>query len=206
MDGISRLNIIYKAPEEITQARENARLHGEEDVSKIALSIAKYGFNDPIAIWGEDNIIIEGHGRLEAARRLGLDKVPCFRLDELSDEDRRRYMIMHNRTAELSDWDYKRLAAELEEIDISDFDLNMGIDDIKDEGFSDLFTLPDSDVPLIRTIHMTLSPEQYEILMAASDYFKTYDEEELHTFGNDKTKSNLVFEGVYLWAEQNKLL
>ena len=207
MDGERRLNIKYYKPDELTEAKENARLHGSLDVEQIAQSIRRFGFNDPIAIWGKDNIIVEGHGRLEAARKLGLQKVPCFRLDELSDKDRRRYMIMHNRSAELSEWDFKVLAEELEDIDLSDFDINMGLEDVGEEGFSDLFTLSDSETPLVRNINVPLAPEQYEILQSMSDYFsETYEEEDLHTFGNDHKKSNLIFEGVYLWAMQNNLL
>ena len=82
---------------------------------------------------GKDNIIVEGHGRLLAAKKLGMDKVPCIRLDDLTDEQRREYAIMHNKTAELSTWDFDLLAAEIPELDFSGFDVDWGIADDVDE-------------------------------------------------------------------------
>lgn len=206
MGSRKQLNIIYLNPEQLKKASENSRIHEEHDVKQIQKSIEKFGFCDPIGIWGEENIIVEGHGRVEAAKNLNLDRVPCIRLDELTDEERRSYMIMHNRTAELSMWDYKVLAEEAQNEELYDFDIDLGLDDVSAEDFDDLFTLNDSEVPLQRTITMTLAPEQYEIAMAIVDYFSEQDQEELHTYGNENAKTNQFFEGVYLWAQQNNLL
>ena len=106
---------------------KNTRKHEDYDVSQIAASIEQYGFNDPIGIWGKDNIIVEGHGRLLAAKKLGMEKVPCIRLDDLTDEQRREYAIMHNKTAELSTWDFDLLAEEIPELDFSGFDVDWGL-------------------------------------------------------------------------------
>lgn len=106
---------------------KNTRKHEDYDVSQIAKSIEQYGFNDPIGIWGKDNIIVEGHGRLLAAKKLGMEKVPCIRLDDLTDEQRREYAIMHNKTAELSTWDFDLLAAEIDGLDFSGFDIDWGL-------------------------------------------------------------------------------
>lgn len=206
MGSRKQLDIIYLNPEQLKKAPENARLHEEQDVAQIQKSIEKFGFCDPIGIWGAENLIVEGHGRLEAAKNLNLDRVPCIRLDELTDDERRQYMIMHNRTAELSIWDFKVLAEEAQNEELYDFDIDLGLDDVSAEDFDDLFTLNDSEVPLQRTITMTLAPEQYEIAMAIVDYFAEQDQEELHTFGNENAKTNQFFEGVYLWAQQNNLL
>ena len=86
-------------------------------------------FNDPIGIWSEDNVIVEGHGRLAAARALGMTEVPCIRLDHMTDEERRAYALAHNKTAELSGWDFEKLNMELagiKNIDMSKlgFDIN----------------------------------------------------------------------------------
>lgn len=116
---------------------KNTRKHEDYDVSQIAKSIEEYGFNDPIGIWGKDNIIVEGHGRLLAAKKLGMTEVPCIRLDNLTDEQRREYAIMHNKTAELSTWDFDLLAAEIPELDFSGFDVDWGIDENID--ISDFF-------------------------------------------------------------------
>ena len=95
---------------------KNTRRHLDFDVEQIAKSIEKFGMCDPIGVWGENNIIVEGHGRLMACQRLGIDEVPCIRLDHLTDEQRRAYAIAHNKTAELSEWDFDFLAEELEEV------------------------------------------------------------------------------------------
>ena len=96
-------------------------------MENIAKSIQKYGFDDPIGIWGKDNTVVEGHGRLLAAKKLGLEKVPCIRLDHLTDKERREYAIAHNKTAELSLWDDINLSLELPDLDFEEFDFNFGI-------------------------------------------------------------------------------
>lgn len=90
----------------------NARKHTEEDVQTIINSIQEFGFNDPVGVWGENNIIVEGHGRFLAAKKLGIKEIPCIRLDELSDEQRKAYSLAHNKTAEMSTWDFDLLQTE----------------------------------------------------------------------------------------------
>lgn len=107
---------------------KNARKHADKDIKAIKASIEEFGFNDPIGIWGDDNIIVEGHGRLLAAKELGIKKVPCFRLDHLTDEQRRAYALAHNKTAELSSWLDDILKTEIENIsgiDMTDFGFKM---------------------------------------------------------------------------------
>jgi len=117
---------------QLTPYAHNTRAHHEEDISQIARSIERYGFNDPIAVWSDKNIIVEGHGRLMAAKSLGLTTVPVIRLDHLTDEQRREYGIMHNKTAELSDWDWEQLEHELAEVDLSEFGLAFTPQQIED--------------------------------------------------------------------------
>lgn len=123
----NRLNIEYIPVGKLKPYDKNTRKHEDYDVSQIAKSIEQYVFNDPIGIWGKDNIIVEGHGRLLAAKKLGMTEVPCIRLDDLTDEQRREYAIMHNKTAELSTWDFDLLAAEIPELDFSGFDIDWGL-------------------------------------------------------------------------------
>ena len=82
----------------------------------IVKSIEEFGMNDPIGIWSDENIIVEGHGRLLACLQLGMEEVPCIRLDHMTDEQRRAYALAHNKTAELSAWDDVLLPAELKDI------------------------------------------------------------------------------------------
>ena len=119
------LQIVYLRPEELRPYENNARKHAPEDVEAIKASIRELGgFNDPIGIWGPDNIIVEGHGRLIAAKEMGLERVPCIRLDHLTDEQRRAYALAHNKTAELSEWDFAgKLEEELAAMEIAGFDM-----------------------------------------------------------------------------------
>ncbi len=121
------MNVEYIPVGQLKPYEKNARKHAEYDVGQIAESIERYGFNDPIGIWGKDNIIVEGHGRLLAAKKLGLKEVPCIRLDNLTDKQRREYAILHNKTAELSSWDFDLLAEDIGELDFSGFDIDWGL-------------------------------------------------------------------------------
>lgn len=124
----TELKIEYLPVSALKPYKKNARKHKKLDVDNIAMSIEKYGMNDAIGIWGKDNIIVEGHGRLEACKKLGIDTVPVVRLDHLTDNQRREYAIAHNATAELSEWDLDILGEELAEIDLSGFDFDFGIE------------------------------------------------------------------------------
>lgn len=118
------LQIVMMPVDDLAPYENNTRAHGDDDVAQIARSIQRYGFNDPIGIWSDQNIIVEGHGRLMAARSLGMTEVPCVRLDHLTDDERREYGIMHNKTAELSSWDFDALERELQDLDLSEFGLS----------------------------------------------------------------------------------
>ena len=111
--NVVELKVEYLSPEELTPYENNTRKHAPDDVEAIKKSILEDGFNDPIGIWGENNIIVEGHGRQMAALELHLDRVPVIRLDHLTDKQRREYAIRHNRTAELSSWDFSALEEEM---------------------------------------------------------------------------------------------
>ena len=130
MDGLEdvsvgiKLNIEYLSIDALTPYRNNARKHEKADLKTIENSIREFGMCDPIGIWGEKNIIVEGHGRLLALKELGYTEVPCIRLDHLSDEQRRAYALAHNKTAEMSEWDFGLLDVEIDniaDIDMSDF-------------------------------------------------------------------------------------
>lgn len=123
------MQVEYVPIEQVIPYVNNARKHGDTDTDAIVRSIEKFGFNDPIGVW--KNIIVEGHGRLIAAKRLGMETVPVIRLDHLTDEERKAYTLAHNKTAELSGWDFDVLASELQELsdfDMSEFGFDMGAD------------------------------------------------------------------------------
>lgn len=93
----------------------NSRTHSDEQVAQIAASIKEFGFNNPILV-DKDNSIIAGHGRLQAARKLGLTEVPCVRLEHLTETQRKAYVIADNRLALNAGWDNELLTIELNEL------------------------------------------------------------------------------------------
>src|SRR3954454_19399460 len=100
----------------------NARTHSDEQIAQIAASIAEFGFNNPVLV--DTNAgIIAGHGRLLAARKLGLDEVPVVVLDHLSETQRRAYIIADNKLALNAGWDEETLAAELRDLEADGMDL-----------------------------------------------------------------------------------
>ena len=122
------LKIEYMALDKLKPYEKNARKHQEADLSTIKASITEFGMSDPIGVWGKDNIIVEGHGRYMACKELGIEQVPVIHLDHLTDEQRRAYALAHNKTAEMSEWDFDLLGDELADIfdiDMSDFGFDL---------------------------------------------------------------------------------
>jgi len=93
----------------------NAKLHPEAQIKQIAASIREFGFNDPIGIDSQNNVI-EGHGRLMAAELLNLEKVPVIRLDHLTEAQRKAYMLAHNKLTINTGFDQDKLRLELERL------------------------------------------------------------------------------------------
>lgn len=122
------LKIEYLPVTALKPYERNARKHRDFDVDKIVESIRVFGFDDPIGIWGPENLLVEGHGRVLAAKKLGMETVPCIRLDHLTDEQRRAYALAHNKTAENSEWDLDILPEELAsivDIDMTSFGFDL---------------------------------------------------------------------------------
>ena len=118
------LKIVYLRPEELTPYEHNARKHAPEDIGEIKASIQADGFNDPIGIWGDDNLIVEGHGRRIAAMEMGLERVPCIRLDHLTEAQRRDYAIRHNYTSDQSEFDFEKLEEEVAALKLQGMDMS----------------------------------------------------------------------------------
>lgn len=120
---MEELKIVYLPLDKLTPYENNARKHEKADLKTIENSINQFGMCDPIGIWSDKNIIVEGHGRLLALKELGYTEAPCIRLDHLTDEQRKAYAIAHNKTAEMSEWDFEKLESELNELKDLDFDM-----------------------------------------------------------------------------------
>jgi len=109
----------------------NPRTHSEEQVAQIAASIAEFGFNNPVLVDSQAGVIA-GHGRLLAARKLGLEQVPVIVLDHLDENQRRAYLLADNRLSELAGWDNELLALELRELAGAGFDATLAGFDSKE--------------------------------------------------------------------------
>lgn len=126
---IIKVEVINLPISSIKPYEKNAKTHTEEQINHIIESIKEFGFCDPIGIWGDDNICVEGHGRLLALQKMGEKEVECIRLDHLTDEQRRAYTLVHNQTTMETPFDFALLASELDAI----FDIDM-----HDFGFEDI--------------------------------------------------------------------
>ena len=110
----------------------NSRTHSEAQVAQIAASIREFGFTNPV-LMDKDGGIIAGHGRVMAARKLGLKDVPCLRLGYLSETQRRAYVIADNKLALNAGWDAETLQVELADLNGAEFNMDLlgfGVDDL----------------------------------------------------------------------------
>lgn len=127
------LKVEYVDPYTLNPYDHNVKKHDPKQIGQIVESIKEFGMNDPIGV-SKDNIVIEGHGRLQACLELGMKKVPIIRLDHLSDEERRAYCLVHNKLTMNTGFDNELLGFELASIDM----------DLTDFGFD----LPEADFGL----------------------------------------------------------
>jgi hypothetical protein len=133
----------------------NARTHSQEQINQIAASIKEFGFINPVIIDG-DNGIIAGHGRVQAAQKLGMAEVPCVQASHLTEAQKKAYILADNKLALNAGWDDELLRLELQSLDDLDFDLELtGFDleemavifdeeeepDIKEQHYATVFNL-----------------------------------------------------------------
>ena len=115
----------YVAPHDLAADPANPRAHSREQIRAIARSIEAFGFNAPIMV-DRNNRIVAGHGRLEAAKLLGLSEVPVVRLEHLTAAQARAYMLADNKLTDRSSWDDSKLAVALKELSEIAFDFEIG--------------------------------------------------------------------------------
>ena len=132
-----RLQIHYQSPHALRPFPGNAKVHTKAQVRKIARSIERFGFANPVLI-SDEGEIIAGHGRVEAAKQLGLEQIPTMRLSSLTPADRIAFNLADNRLGELARYDRDLLAVQLDEL------TSLGFDEIEITGFS----LGDIDIRL----------------------------------------------------------
>lgn len=123
------LKVVYRDVSELIPYARNARTHSDEQIERIAASIKEFGWTNPILIDGESGIIA-GHGRVLAARKLGLERVPTIELSGLTEAQKRAYILTDNRLALDAGWDEEMLKLEFAELEKEGFELSK-------TGFSD---------------------------------------------------------------------
>lgn len=175
---------------------KNAKKHDDVQISNVAESIKQFGMVQPIVI-DKDNVVVIGHCRLEACKKLGYKEVPCVIVDDLTEEQVAKLRLLDNKLNE-SDWDYDLLSQELEDLDLFDFTLDWGI--ISPDNFGEDFELPDGEKSEIEQMTFTLHREQAELIR----YAISIVEECVENFGNSNKNGNALYEVVRQWAEQKK--
>lgn len=161
------MNIEVISIDRLKPYENNAKIHTPVQVAQIAASIEELGNNDPIEV-DENDMVLAGHGRLLALKSLGKTEVEVIRHTGMTEDQKRAYILIHNQLTLNSGWDYNILDAELariEDIDMAAFDF--GAIDVSVDDFGESFKLNDSDAPLVRTISMSLTPEQHAIWQRA---------------------------------------
>jgi ParB family transcriptional regulator, chromosome partitioning protein len=143
------LKIIYRSISELMPSANNARTHSDEQVKQIANSIALFGFNNPVLL-DEDKNIIAGHGRILAAQILKLKKAPTITLKHLTPELKKAYLIADNKLAANSSWDIEQLGTEVRELTENRFDVSVlgfdknELDNLLTEDLTSLITSPET--------------------------------------------------------------
>ena len=167
------------SPENIKQSRiidltlykNNPRVHSDTQIERLAISLTEFGFTNPVLVDDTGNVIC-GHGRIAAAKKIGLDTVPTITLSHLTEDQRRAYIIADNQLALNSSWDDDILKYELEKLSENGFDLSLlgwGDDipafaDEPDYGSLDDFDDPTGELAndVMKAIQIEFRPEDYE--------------------------------------------
>lgn len=169
-------------------------------VSSVAESIKQCGYVAPIIV-DEDHVILAGHTRLKALKKLGYKTAPVVIKEGLTDEQKRKYRILDNKTGELAEWDDDLLKIELIDLDFGDLDLDFGGINYSPENYEEEFSLPNGEKSEICQMTFTLHNEQANLIKYAIENVKNNVHE---TFGNTNSNGNALYEVVFQWVEQKK--
>lgn len=210
------MNIVKMKVSELIPYINNPR-NNENAVDKVASSIKEFGFKNPIVI-DKNNVVVNGHTRLLASKKLGLKEVPCIVADDLTEAQVKAFRIADNKTSEYAEWNEELLKIELEQLEEMKFDLectgfdmddieqmlNLGFDYSEDE-FGEDFELPSGDKNPIQQRTFTLHDNQASLIdFAMSEIKEKYNNDNLETFGNTNINGNLLYMVVKEWVEQKK--
>ena len=177
------MNIIELKIEDVKPYENNPRKN-EKAVDKVADSIRQFGFKVPIII-DKNNVIVAGHTRLKAAEKLGLKTVPVILADDLTEEQIKAFRLVDNKTAEFAEWDFEKLAEELEgisDIDMTDFWFEIPSDEDGGEEEADGTYTDKTNIP------------QYEITGEVPDLSELVDEEKTNELLEEIENSSLSYD------------
>lgn len=149
-----KLRIEYLPTDELQMYEGNANNHTAHQIDQIAESIEEFDFSSPILAWHNEDgeaVIVAGHGRLMAARKLGIEELPVVFLDHMTDEQRRAFTLVENQLTRLSDFDEDTLQAELAKID----GIDMGMFDFQDISDVEFDVAPDIQEREVREVRKT---------------------------------------------------
>lgn len=186
----NKLQVVYKEVDDLIPYARNSKIHDETNVNLIAGSIKSFGFNNPVLLDGE-NGIIAGHGRVLAAKKLGMKQIPTIELQGLSETEKRAYIITDNRLTEKSEWDKDMLGLELADLKALNIDLDsIGFNESEVEELlgaeSEFPEIDDRDAPLTKTFTVNYdNAEDYEEVISKIEQFKEEGE------GNNNAKALL---------------
>lgn len=170
-------------------------------VDAVAESIKQCSYIAPIIV-DEDNIILAGHTRYKALKQLGYTECEIIVKPGLTEEQKRKYRILDNKTNEFAGWDIELLNIELDGLDFDGFDFGLDVgENYSPDEFGDDFSLPDGDKPEICQMTFTLHQRQKELIEYA---LGVVEDDIQETFGNTNGNGNALYEVVRQWAEQRK--
>lgn len=187
-----KLRVDYISVNDIKEYENNAKEHPDWQIEQIANSIRAFGFNDPLAL-DEDNQIIEGHGRYLAAKRMAMKKVPCIYLKGLSEDEKRAYIITHNKLTMNTGFDLEVLEYELNSLKVQNFDL--GLTGFTNSELDDLLEKSKQELEDFETEEKDRLDNDYSLKIEAPIYEPKNEKPEISEMV-DYTKYNQLIEEI----------
>lgn len=199
MRPMPELEVREMSVRDLVPYANNAKKHPDKQIDEIAASISEFGNCDPIAVWNNEKgeaEIVEGHGRVLALKKLGIETAPVITLDHLTDEQRRAYTHVHNQTTLSSGFDWDVLTEDMDNLNMDWEALGFAEYNYGADEFGTDFSLPDGDAPAFKTMQLHLTAEQYDVI---DDACNRIDRDSCLLKGGNK-QGELITEAVRQWA------
>ena len=189
--------------DELKPYEKNPR-RNDRAVDAVVKSIEQFGFKIPIVI-DADKVIIAGHTRYKAAKKLRLESIPCVVAEDLTPEQVKAFRLVDNKTAELATWDFEKLGEELNSLAselVEGFSFTTPTQDESNEIAVEIQSTTTKQNSDYESVTFMFTREQLKIV---EDALAAVNDEIQETFGNPNKKANAIYEVVRQWAEQKKL-